>query len=219
MSIELKSIVKACLLILALWLAQFLEHDTQTILIFTTVLSCGAIFAICNRNKLSVFVRNWPGSLVYTAVILYVCKIVAEKAINARTGIEVENIRYASTIGGFIYSIPLSMILISLYMFFLLGAKKLTGLEAKPNTQEKERVPALKIFFVGSLLGLGMLALSPADVLLRYAVLADATKVTTCGPVADEVVYIRKNPDTCARIHVNLFKGIYDFTDVPGKAG
>jgi hypothetical protein len=64
-----------------------------------------------------------------------------------------------------------------------------------------------------------MLALSPADIFLRYAVLADATKVTTCGPVMDEVVYIRKNPDTCSRIHVNLFKGIYDFTDVPGKSG
>ncbi|MDN3221356.1 hypothetical protein [Pseudomonas nunensis] len=219
MSIELKRIIAACLLVLAVWLARYIEHDTQTILIFTIVFSCGAIFAICNRKKLSVFVKNWPGSLLYTAVILYVCKISAEKAINARTGIEVENIRYASTIGGFIYSIPFSMLLISLWMFVRLGTNKLSGTAGVQNAEEKERVPALKIFFVGSLLGLGMLALSPADVLLRYAVLADATKVTTCGPVEDEVVYIRKNPDTCARIHVNLFKGIYDFTDVPGKAG
>jgi hypothetical protein len=97
--------------------------------------------------------RNWPTSLIYTAVILYVCKILAEKAINASTGIEVENIRYASTIGGFIYSVPFSMILISAWMFVRMGTTKLIATDAEQSPQEKEHVPALKIFFVGSRLG------------------------------------------------------------------
>lgn len=217
MSIELKKLIKAALLIFAVWLAQFLEQEALTILLFTTVFSCGAYFAVRNRKRISASAKKWPSSMVYTAVIFYACKIVAEKTINATTGIEVENIRYASTIGGFIYSIPVSLLLISLGMLVSWQIKELFGVQIGEVVEE--HVPGLKIFFIGSLMGIGMLASSQIDPLIKYAVLADASKVTTCGPVENHVVYIRKNPDTCAKIRVNLFNGLYEFTDVPSKSG
>jgi len=214
-SIELKSIIKAALLIFAVWLAQFLEQEVFTALLFTTVFSCGAYFAVRNRKNISAFAKKWPSSLAYTAVIFYMCKILAEKTINATTGIEVENIRYASTIGGFLLSVPVSFFLISICMLICWQVKELFGVRI--GEAAEEHVPGLKIFFIGSLMGIGMLASSQVDPLIRYAVLADASKVTTCGPVQNYVVYIRKNPDTCSKININLFKGIYEFTDVPAK--
>jgi hypothetical protein len=216
MSIEIKNMIKAAVLIFAVWLAQFLEHETLTALIFTTVFSCGGYFAFCNRKNISAFAKKWPSSLAYTAIVFYICKIVAEKTINATTGIEVENIRYASTIGGVILSVPISLLLISICMLVCWQMKALFGVRIGASAEE--HVPGLKIFFIGTLMGAGMLASSQVDPLIRYAVLADASKVTTCGPVENDVVYIRKNPDTCSRIHVNLFKGIYDFSDVPAKS-
>jgi hypothetical protein len=216
MRIELKNLIKAALLIFAVWLAQFIEHETLTVFIFTTVFSCGGYFAVRNRKSISAFARKWPSSLVFTAFIFYICKIVAEKTINATTGIEVENIRYASTIGGFILSIPVSLLFISICMLVCWQIKELCGVRICESSEE--HVPGLKIFFIGALMGVGMLASSQVDPLIRYAVLADASKVTTCGPVENDVVYIRKNPDTCSKIHVNLSKGIYNFTDVPVKS-
>jgi hypothetical protein len=216
MSIGIKNIIKAALLIFAVWLAQFLEHETLTVLIFTTVFSCGAYFAVRNRKSISTFAKKWPSSLAYTAFIFYMCKILAEKTINATTGIEVENIRYASTIGGFILSVPISLLVISICMLVRWQIKELFGVRMCESAEE--HVPGLKIFFIGTLMGAGMLVSSQVDPLIRYAVLADASKVTTCGPVENDVVYIRKNPETCSRIHVNLRKGIYDFTDVPLKS-
>jgi ABC-type uncharacterized transport system permease subunit len=69
MSIELKSFIKAALLVFAVWLAQFLEHETLTALIFTIVFSCGAYFAVRNRNSISAFTKKWPSSLAYAVFI------------------------------------------------------------------------------------------------------------------------------------------------------
>jgi len=55
MNIELKSFIKATLLIFSVWLAQFLEHETLMALISTTVFSCGAYFAVRNRKSIYDF--------------------------------------------------------------------------------------------------------------------------------------------------------------------
>jgi hypothetical protein len=118
-----KAIIKLVLIVVALLmvnaltpvLGTYLNDDEQTILLLGAVYLGGAIFAFRSREQLNVFIKQWPSSLIYTACILYACKILAEKAINARTGIEVENILYASTIGGFIYSVTVSMVGISLF--------------------------------------------------------------------------------------------------------
>lgn len=219
-----KSLIKLTLLISALILAnvltphlgKYISHEEMSFIVLTIVALGGAVYAISNRKKINVFVKNWPSSLLYTAVVLYGCKILAEKAINAQTGIEVENIRYASTIGGFIYSIPFSLILIglSMYVRMLFGSKPV-----KTNPDDVEHFPWLKILFVGSILGLGVLMLKPADFVMPYTVIADTSKVTTCGPVEKNVVYVRKNSETCKRIHVNPFQGIYESTDMPSKSG
>lgn len=217
MSVELNKAIKAILLIFAVWITQFLEQEVLTILLFTTVFSCGAYFAVRNRKKISDSAKKWPSSILYTALIFYGCKILAEKTINATTGIEVENIRHASTIGGFIFSVPLSLVLIGLGMLVFWQIKELFGLQL--GGADEEYVPGLKIFFIGSLMGLGLLASSQVDPLIKYAVLADASKVTACGPLENNVFYINKNSDMCIKINVNFFKGIYEFTDVPKKTG
>ncbi|CAI8703382.1 Transmembrane protein [Pseudomonas sp. IT-P2] len=219
-----KALIKLTLLTTALILAnvltphlgEYISHEEMSFIVLTIVPLGGAVYAISNRKKINVFVKNWPSSLLYTAVVLYGCKILAEKAINAQTGIEVENIRYASTIGGFIYSVPFSLILIGLFMYLrmLFGSKPV-----KTNPDDVEHFPWLKIFFVGSILGLGVLTLEPADSVIPYTVIADTSKVTTCGPVEKDVVYVRKNSEMCKRIHVNPFEGIYESTDVPSKSG
>ena len=222
-----KALIKLTLLTTALILAnvltphlgEYISHEEMSFIVLTIVPLGGAVYAITNRKKINVFVKNWPSSLLYTAVVLYGCKILAEKAINAQTGIEVENIRYASTIGGFIYSVPFSLILIGLFMYVRMGLRFFGSKPVKTNPDDVEHFPWLKIFFVGSILGLGVLTLEPADFVIPYTVIADTSKVTTCGPVEKDVVYVRKNSEMCKRIHVNPFEGIYESTDVPSKSG
>ncbi len=222
-----KALIKLTLLTTALILAnllipflgKYLSHEEVSFIVLAVVPLGGAVYAVSNRKKINVFVKNWPSSLLYTAVVLYGCKILAEKVINARTGIEVENIRYASTIGGFIYSVPFSLILIGLVMYGRMGLQFLYSKPVKTNPDEIEHFPWLKIFFVGSILGLGILTFEPADAFIPYTLLADTSKVTTCGPVEQDVVYVRKNSEMCKRIHVNPFEGVFESTDVPSKSG
>lgn len=199
-------------------LGDYLTPDEQSFLFLAFVYLGGAIYAFMTRDQLNVFIKNWPTSLVYTAVIFYICKIAAEKVINARTGIEVENIRYASTIGGFLYSVPLSMVVISLGMCVKMAPRYFNN-DTVDEGGNAILLSILKICFVTSVLGLGMYTFPKAHAVMDYTILADATAVTTCGPVERDVVYVRKNSDTCKRIYVNPFKGIYESTDVPSKSG
>ncbi|OFJ42684.1 hypothetical protein BJN42_26730 [Pseudomonas koreensis] len=199
-------------------LDKYLTPDERTFLFLAFVYSGGAIYAIKNRDQLNVFIKKWPTTLIYTAFILYGCKIWAEKVINARTGIEVENIRYASTIAGVLYSVPLSMIGISLCMFTKMALRLFT-VDGADEGGKAIAFSVLKICFITSVFGLGMYTQPKADAIIAYTVLADATAVTTCGPAEDNVVYVRKNSEACKRIHVIPFKGIYEMTDVPSKSG
>lgn len=227
MNTQHKAMLKLASLIGALLTAQelaplldaYFSADEQSILVFGIVFAGGAIYTARHRKQLNAFVRKWPSSLIYTAVILYACKILAEKIINGRTGIEVENIRYASTIGGFIYSIPFSLILISLVMYVLMILGAINSSEEKTDPQEVKSHPLLKICFVGSLLTLGYFIFPRADAFITYTVLADATKISTCGPIEPDVFYVRKNSDACKRIHANPFDGVFEMTDVPSKSG
>jgi hypothetical protein len=221
-----KALLKLALILAALLianavapvLATYLDHDEQTFLLLGAVYLGGAIFAVRTRQQLNTFIRNWPTSLIYTAVILYTCKILAEKVINARTGIEVENIRYASTIGGFMYSVPFSMVVISLYMFTKMAIRLSLPVAIKIESGPFLDV-ILKACFIASLLWAGLFTIERADAFMPYTVLADTTKVTTCGPVEDYVFYVRKNADTCKKIYVRPLQGIYESTDVASKSG
>ncbi|KAB2518037.1 hypothetical protein F8N49_23265 [Pseudomonas sp. GXM4] len=200
------------------FISKYLSPEEQTILFLVIVYSGGAIYAFQTRDQMNAFIKNWPSSLVYTAFILYACKIAAEKVINARTGIEVENIRYASTIGGALYSVPLSMIVIS---FFMQVKTFVRWLKAQSNGDDGAAlVPSLlRLCFITSLFGLGMYTFPKAHAVVDYAVLADATSVNSCGPAEPSVVYVRKNSETCKRIHISPFEGIYESTDIPSKSG
>ncbi len=199
-------------------LGNYLSHNEQDILFLGAVFLGGAIHAVKIRKQLNVFIKNWPTTLIYTAVILYGCKILAEKVINARTGIEVENIRYASTIGGFLYSVPLSIVFISWFMYAKMAMRVFTD-DATVQTGKLILLNVLKFCFITSLFALGMYTFPKADAVMTYTVLSDASKITTCGPVEDDVLYVRKNSDACKRIHVIPLKGIYESTDVPSKSG
>jgi hypothetical protein len=222
-----KALIKLALIGGAIWLAyvippllgRFLSHDAQTNLILGLVFAGGAIYAFTIRKQMHSFVMDWPKSLPYTAVILYGCKILAEKVINARTGIEVENIRHSSTLGGFIYSIPFSMLLISLCMYAKMAFGFLFSSPAGGTGWRATIITFLKLCFIASVFWLGFEGMYRSDAIMTYTVLADTTKINTCGPVEPDVMYVRKNSETCKRIHVNPFKGIYESTDVPNKSG
>lgn len=218
MSDQKKALAKLVLIILGLLFAQLFSGNT--IAMFATLLAVclGAVYAISNISKIGSFINNWPKSAIYSTFVFYICKILSEKLINAKFGIDTNNISHASSIGGIILSVPISLMLISVYLFFPTPIKRhLKAQKDATKTQDKEKFPALKSCFTICIIAFTVTITPFVDTLIPYTLLADAVKASACGPIENNVLYLKKNSTSCYRIHVNLFEGIYVLTNIEGK--
>lgn len=226
--------VKAGLMLLlmfvCLWLAAYvLPHETTVLLLYTGSFGASAIYLIYNRAKIGAFIKSWPSSFVYTVIVFYACKVMAEKIINSTMGIEGEFIKQSSIMGGFILSVPVSLILVSVYLFLRSGymaflspvfqkiLAKNQNPESRPEKGNQEFFPGLRAMFATCILTLAGFLLFHAENGIRYSVMLDAMKYSDCGPPEVYVGYVRKNVNSCYRFDTRPFRGSFVLTEIPSK--
>ncbi|MCS5516817.1 hypothetical protein NWF32_23495 [Pseudomonas qingdaonensis] len=112
MSKPVRDTLKLLLLLAGLWGFARLPPSLGANLILVGGLAAGGIYALLNLSRLFAFLSYWPGSLLYSVVVVYLCKLSAQRMLNARFGIEVDYLDNAAVVYGALYSIPFSLMLL-----------------------------------------------------------------------------------------------------------
>lgn len=209
-------------LALAFLSSKFISQDAPIVLLYIWGFGTSAIYLVSNREKIIDVIRAWPSSFVFTVVVFYLSKLLAEKTINSDMGIEAEYIKQASIIGGFIISVPLSLVFASLVLFARCAHQQFVapvvetirrvraseGVEDEgTEIKEKEFFPGFRSMFACCVLILASLLLSQADKGIRYAVMLDSMKYSDCGPAVTNRGYVRKNANACYQFDTRFVKG------------
>lgn len=212
-----KALLKYLGLLACLWLAARLSPEHFTVLMYAVVtLTClaGIVYGVANRKRILTFINHWPTSFFCSVVIFFICKLSAEKQINAQLGIEAEYIRQSASVGGVLLAIPLSLMLIGLYLLITSAYRKVVQpvSRAKPAPTEQGQTPPeslaqLRPFFAIAVLTSSLFLLTQSDNSVRYWVLVDAMLYSDCGPPEKPWGYVRKNLDSCYRVDTRLFHG------------
>lgn len=221
------------LMFACMWLAaNVLAYETTVMLLYTGSFGASAIYLIYNRARIGAFIKSWPSSFVYTVIVFYLCKVMAEKTINSTMGIESEYIKQSSIVGGFVLSVPVSLILVSVYLFLrsaymgclapfmekFRAKDKVAGSEdSKCEKKQQELFPGLRSMFAACVLSLAGFLLFHAENGIRYSVMLDAMKYSDCGPAELDIGYVRKNVNACYRFDTRLIKGSLVPTEIPSK--
>lgn len=233
MTARLKAGLMLLFMFVCMWLAtNVLAYETTVMLLYTGSFGASAVYLFYNRARIGAFVKSWPRSFTYTVVIFYLCKVMAEKTINSTMGIESEYIKQSSIVGGFILSVPLSLILVSVYLFVrsaymrclapFVGkfrAKDIVTEKADSESEgkEQEHFPGLRAMFAACVLCLAGFLLFHAENGIRYSVMLDAMKYSDCGPAERDIGYVRKNVNACYRFDTRMFKGSLVPTEISSK--
>lgn len=233
MTARVRAVMMLLFMFVCMWLAaSVLAYETTIILLYTGSFGAGAVYFIYNRERIVEFVKAWPSSFVCSVVLFYFCKVMAEKTINSTMGIEGEYIKQSSVVGGFILSVPLSLTLVSMYLFLRSAYMKFLApivvrfrakdKIAQPEVSKHEEknsefFPGLRAIFAACLLTLAGSLLSHAENGIRYSVMLDAMKYSDCGPALPNIGYVRKNINSCYRFDTRLMKGSLDPIEISSK--
>lgn len=207
------------------------SHEAAMVFAYLVAFGISAVYFVSNRSTVVASIKAWPNSIFYTSVVFYFSKVVAEKSINSTMGIESEFIRQSSIVGGFFISIPLSLMLVSMYLIVRIA---FAGLYAnalvinffckRPDerffqgeTSGQEKYPSLKPMFAMCVLFFAALLLSQFESGIRYAVMLDAMKYSDCGPPEVGFGYVRKNINSCYKFDTHILKGGRAPIEVPSK--
>ena len=233
MSERIKSVLVLAGLLTCLWLmTNVLSFETTTLLLYVGSFGAGSIYLISNRAKIIAFVRAWPSSFAGSVVVFYICKIMVEKTINTSMGIEVDYMRHASIVGGFLLCVPVSLMVASFYLLlrsFYMACREpfvqkrpardtpVQSADRATESTEQEFYPGLRPMFAACTLAVAAFMLFHADEGIRFVVMLDTMKYSDCGPAQPETGYVRKNATTCYRFDTRTFHGSLEPTEVTSR--
>lgn len=178
-------------------------------------LLAGGVFAAVNLSRIFAVISYWPGTLLYSVVVVYLCRITTEKSLNARLGIEIEYLNHAPVLYGALYSIAFSLMLVGLYLLMPLRLRQ--WLPARPATDTR-KLPGFEPFFATALLCAALYAHQQLDKGLEFALIADAVAVSSCGPPEAGTLYLRKNHEQCYALQGNPLIGTFTVQALDSKA-
>ncbi len=233
MSERIKAGLKLAGMFTCLWLVtNVFSFDTTTVLLYVAAFGTSTVYLVSNRATIIAFVRAWPSSFAGSVVVFYICKILVEKIINSSMGIEVDYLRHASIVGGFLLSVPVSLMVVSLYLFLRSAYQKcrepftqprgarLTAPDSAGSAAEHtapEHFPGLRPMFAATLLMLATFIFFHADAGIRFVVMLDSMMYSDCGPPQPEIGYVRKNANACYRFDTRIFHGSLVPTEIASR--
>lgn len=219
MSKPVRDTLKLLLLLAGLWGFARLPPSLGANLILVGGLAAGAIYALLNLSRLFAFLSYWPGSLLYSVVVVYLCKLSAQRALNARFGIEVDYLDNAAVVYGALYSIPFSLMLLGVYLLLPQWLRRAAGrLRPGAAPAPAQKVPTFEPFFAAALVCCAGFALQQLDEGLEYALIVDAMPASNCGPVDAGTAWLRKNHNQCYRLQGNPLTGTFSLQQVDSPA-
>lgn len=165
-------------------------------------------YVVLNKQALFGAVKAWMGSILYTGATIFFSKVWAGLIINDKVFINIQYLSNSPIILGLIISFGLSFIFAAIYLFvigMLSKLKKSVGLSDEfERSYEKEKAPQLRALFIIGVLMSSIPFLQLSDYLSNKVILADSAKVSECGPLLDNIFYIRKNKNECYAIKANI---------------
>ena len=219
MSKPVRDTLKLLLLLAGLWGFARLPPSIGANLLLVGGLLAGGIYALVNLSRIFAFLSYWPGSLLYSVVVVYLCKLSAQRALNARFGIELEYLDNAAVIYGALYSLPFSLMLLGVYLLLPQWLRRAAG-RLRPGAAPApvQKLPTFEPFFAAALVCGAGFALQQMDKGLEYALIVDAMPASNCGPVEAGTVWLRKNHSQCYRLLGNPFTGTFTLQQVDSLA-
>lgn len=170
-------------------------------------------YVFLNRSFLFQSVKIWTGSVLYTGVTIFLSKIISGLILNRKFSIETQYISNSSVILGLIISFGFLFLFASVYLFVIDGFAKLKKDYKSEKLYEKEKAPYLRAFFIFGVLMGALPFFYLSEYLSNKTLLADSAKVSDCGPLLDNVFYLRKNKFECYAIRADVKRWNYSMMD------
>lgn len=215
LSNQARNTLKLLAILGGVWgLGQLPVNIGSNLILFGGLLA-GAVFAALNLSRIFAFLNYWPGSLLYSVVVVYLCRISTEKSLNARFGIALEHLDHAPILYGALYSIAFSLMLVGFYLLIPLRIRRWFPARAATDTR---KLPGFEPFFATALLCTAFYAQQQLDKGLAFALIADAVAVSDCGPVEPGTMYLRKDPAHCYKLQGNPLTATFTLHTLDSKA-